>query len=729
MIKTVECDLGGRPLVMETGRVAKQADGAVVVRYGDTMVLCTAVSSQSGREGIDFFPLTVDYQEFSWAAGRIPGNFFRREIGRPSAKETLTSRVIDRPLRPRFPKGYRNETQIICNVLSSDTENDGDVLALLGACTAVCISDIPWQGPVAGCRVGRVDGEFVINPTQTELEESDINIIIAASPEALVMVEGEAEFVPDEEIQEAIFFAQDALKPVFEAQQELIAAVGREKRPFTTPVQDDELAAKIKDLVYDDLKTAVTIKEKLPRYAAVDKVKAALIEKLGEDYKDRVKEAKELFGDLKAEIVRTMIINDKVRIDGRDLTTVRPISIELGILPRAHGSALFTRGETQALVTTTLGTSGDEQRIESIMGDSTKDFFLHYNFPPFSVNEAKMLRGPSRRDIGHGNLAERAITPTLPTHDEFQYTLRVVSDILESNGSSSMATVCGGSLSLMDAGVPVSGPVAGVAMGLIQEGDQVAVLTDILGDEDHLGDMDFKVAGSEDGVTAIQMDIKLPEISREVMRTAMTQAKDGRNHILGIMKEAITGHRDEVSPFAPRIVTIQIKPERIRDIIGPGGKVIKGIQADTGSKIDIEDSGKVMIAAADRESVEAAINFIKDLTREPEIGAVYTGPVKRVTDFGAFVEIMPGIEGLLHISELDHYRVDKVTDILQEGDQVTVKCLNLEPGGKIRLSRKALIEPPADMPPRDDRGGRDGDRGGRDGDRRNNRSPRGRRGR
>ena len=722
MIKTVECDLGGRPLVMETGRVAKQADGAVVVRYGDTMVLCTAVSSQSGREGIDFFPLTVDYQEFAWAAGRIPGNFFRREIGRPSAKETLTSRVIDRPLRPRFPKGYRNETQIICNVLSSDTENDADVLALVGACTAVCISDIPWQGPVAGCRVGRVDGEFVINPTQSELEDSDINIIVAASPEALVMVEGECEFAPDEDVQEAIFFAQDALKPVFEAQQELIAAVGREKRPFTPPEQDDELAAKIKDLVYDDLKAAVTIKEKLPRYAAVDKVKAELLEKLGENYKDRTKEVKELYGDLKAEIVRTMVVNDKVRIDGRDLTTVRPISIELGILPRAHGSALFTRGETQALVTTTLGTSGDEQRIESIMGDSTKDFFLHYNFPPFSVNEAKMLRGPSRRDIGHGNLAERSITPTLPTHDEFQYTIRVVSDILESNGSSSMATVCGGSLSLMDAGVPTTVPVAGVAMGLIQEGDQVAVLTDILGDEDHLGDMDFKVAGSEDGVTAIQMDIKLPEISREVMRTAMTQAKDGRNHILGKMKDAIAGHRDEVSPYAPRIVTIQIKPERIRDIIGPGGKVIKGIQADTGSKIDIEDSGKVMIAAADRESVEAAINFIKDLTREPEIGAVYTGPVKRVTDFGAFVEIMPGIEGLLHISELDHYRVDKVTDILQEGDQVTVKCLNLEPGGKIRLSRKALIEPPADMPPRDDRGGRGGDR-------RNNRSPRGRRGR
>ncbi len=692
MYTTVECDLGGQSLVIETGRVARQADGAAVVRYGDTMVLVTAVSTDEQREGIDFFPLTCDYQEFYWAAGRIPGNFFRREVGRPSTKETLTSRMIDRPLRPRFPKGYKNETQIIANVLSCDTENDADVLAMVGASAALSISDIPWQGPIAACRVGRVDGEFIINPTKTELEDSDMNIIVCASKDAIVMVEGECRFVSEEDMAEALFAAQTACAPLIEIQEELVRRAGKPKREFAPPEVDQELKAKVKELAEGPLSEAIVIPEKMPRYRAFSKIKKDVIEALGEAYAGRGGEIKELIEDLKAKMIRTMILETGRRIDGRAVDEVRPISCEVGVLPRAHGSALFTRGETQALVTTTLGSAGDEQRIESIMGDAMKSYFLHYNFPPFSVGEAKRLGAPNRRETGHGNLAERALKELIPNHEEFFYTIRIVSDILESNGSSSMATVCGGSLSLMDAGVPTPTHVAGVAMGLIKEGDKIAILTDILGDEDHVGDMDFKITGSEDGVTAIQMDIKIPGLSREIMTQALEQAKAGRLHILEKMKEAIPRPRPKVSDYAPRVVTVQIRPERIRDIIGPGGRVIKAMQLETGCRIDVDDSGKVMISSSDPEAIEQCIEIIKEITQEVEVGAVYEGVVKRITDFGAFIEILPGVDGLCHISELDHYRVERVTDILHEGDTVKVKVLDVDHSGKVRLSRKALIE-------------------------------------
>ncbi len=701
MQKTVECELGGQPLVIETGRVAKQADGATVVRYGDTMVLVTAVSTQDIREGIDFFPLTVDYQEMAWAAGRIPGNFFRREVGRPSAKETLTSRVIDRPLRPRFPRGYRNETQIIANVLSSDTENDADVLALVGASAALCVSDIPWDGPLAGCRVGRLDGQWIINPTRTQLERCDVNIIVAGSAEAIVMVEGGARFVPEEDILEAIFHAHQAVQPVIDIQRQLMSAAGKPKRPFAPPQADLELAQRVRELGHQGVKEAAVIPQKLPRYDAFRKLKKEVIAALGEEGQTRAAEVSDFLDDLKSEVVRGMILNEKRRIDGRGLEEVRPVSCDVGVLPRAHGSALFTRGETQALVTTTLGTSGDEQRIENIMGDSQKGFLFHYNFPPFSVAEAKMLRGPSRRDIGHGALAERALTEALPSKDEFYYTIRVVSDILESNGSSSMASVCGGSLALMDAGVPVKTAIAGVAMGLIKEKEQLAILTDILGDEDHLGDMDFKIAGSHEGVTAIQMDIKIAEIDRQIMSQALTQAKAGRLHILEKMDAAIARPRTSLSDFAPRIVAIQIKPERIRDVIGPGGRVIKSISAETGCKVDVEDSGRILVAGSDAAAIDQAIELIKSITQEAEIDGVYDGVVRRITDFGAFVEILPGVDGLVHISELAYHRVEKVTDILKEGDQVKVKVIDIDPSGKVRLSRKVLLEKPADYAPED----------------------------
>ena len=707
MFKSVECELGGQNLVIETGRVAKQANGSVLVRYGDTMVLVTVVSTDEVREGIDFFPLTVDYQEFAWAAGRIPGNYFRREIGRPSLKETLTCRVIDRPVRPRFPKGYKFETQIIANVISSDTENDADVLALTGASAALGLSDVPWEGPIAGCRVGRIDGEWVINPTSTQLEESDINITIAASREAIVMVEGGAEFASEEDVLEAIWTGHKAVQPVIDMQEELIREVGKAKREFEAPVSDPAVAERVRAVGQARLEEALVIPEKMARYAALGKVKKEILAALAEEFEGRAKEVAEAVSDLKAELMRNMIITQKKRIDGRGLTEVRPISCEVGVLPRAHGSALFTRGETQALVTTTLGTQGDEQRIENIMGDSLKRFYLHYNFPPFSVGETKRLGGPSRRDLGHGALAERALLNTLPDQEDFQYTVRVVSDILESNGSSSMATVCGGSLSMMDAAVPVSSAVAGVAMGLIKEGAEIAVLTDILGDEDHLGDMDFKVAGSENGITAIQMDIKISEVTKEVMKQALAQAKDGRLHILGKMSEAIKVPRTTMSDYAPQIVAVQIKPEKIRDIIGPGGKVIKAIQAETGCRVDVEDSGRVLVSSNDRAAIEQTIDLIKSITKEAEVGAIYEGVVKKITDFGAFIEVLPGTDGLCHISELAHHRVNRVTDVLHEGQEVKVKCIGVDPNGKIKLSIKALLDKPeGDSSDSGDRGGR-----------------------
>ncbi|MFH1033578.1 MAG: polyribonucleotide nucleotidyltransferase [Pseudomonadota bacterium] len=709
MYKKVSTTINGQEFSIETGKVAKQAGGAAWVTHGDTVVLVTAVADQGMREGIDFLPLTVDYQEMAYAAGRIPGNFFRREMGRPSERETLTCRIIDRPVRPRMPKGWTYETQVIANVYSVDKVNDPDMLALTGASAALSISDVPFAGPLAGVRVGRVNGQLIINPTTEQRAQSDMDLVVAGSRNAVVMVEGGANFLSEDEVLEAIWFGHAGLQPLLDIQEELVAAVGKPKRAFTPPASNDELLAKVTELSAAGIAEILAIKPKLERYAKVREVKKQVLEALGEMATGKESQVKAMIDHLEADTMRAMIVDQNRRVDGRDLTTVRPISCEVGLLPRAHGSALFTRGETQALVTATLGTSGDEQRIESItQGDVFRRFMLHYNFPPFSVNEAKRMGGPTRRDIGHGALARRAVGKVLPDKASFPYSLRVVSDVLESNGSSSMATICGGSLALMDAGVPTSDAVAGVAMGLIMEGDKVAVLTDILGDEDHLGDMDFKVAGSAQGIAAVQMDIKISGISKQIMGRALNQARDGRLHILGEMSKTLTHPRGDISLFAPRITTIKIPVEKIKDIIGPGGKVIRGIQMETGVKIDVEDDGTVHVAAVDGDSGRQALQMIRDLTQEAEEGAVYEGKVVRIMDFGAFVEIMPGRDGLVHISELDHTRVRSVTDVLKEGDIVKVKVLGIDDRGKIRLSRKALLPPPppgsgGDEPQGDDR--------------------------
>jgi len=699
MIKKVSATINGRELIIETGKIAKQAGGAVMVTYGETMVLVTATGDNHMREGIDFLPLTVDYQELAYAAGRIPGNFFRREMGRPSEKETLTSRLIDRPVRPRMPKGWTYETQIIANVYSADKVNEPDVLALTGASAALCISDVPFDGPIAGVRVGRVDGDFVVNPTAEQRAASDLDLIVAGSRDAVVMVEGGSELLPEEVILEGIWFGHEQLQPLLDIQEELTAAVGKAKREFTKPVEDAELKAKVAELAAEGVKQVLATAPKLERYGVKRALKKEIVAQMGEEAAGREGQIKNMIEDLISEGMRSMILEEGRRVDGRDFTTVRPVSCEVGFLPRTHGSALFTRGETQAIVTTTLGTSGDEQRIESVTeDDSFRDFMLHYNFPPFCVGEARMLRGPGRREIGHGALARRSLQKVLPAKDSFPYTIRVVSDITESNGSSSMASVCGGSLSMMDAGVPISAAVAGVAMGLIKEGDKTAVLTDIIGDEDHLGDMDFKVTGSDQGVAAVQMDIKISGISKEIMGQALEQAKQGRLHILGKMAEAIDRPRGDISDWAPRITTIKIPIERIKDIIGPGGKIIRGMQMETGAKIDVEDDGTVHVAAVDGAAGKKAIAMIKDLTQEVEPGAVYEGTVVKIMDFGAFVEILPGRDGLVHISELDHHRVRAVTDVLKEGDKVKVKVLGVDDRGKVRLSRKALLPPPEGGP-------------------------------
>jgi len=704
MIKKVSTTINGLELSIETGKIAKQAGGAVMVTYGETVVLVTATGDSNMREGIDFLPLTVDYQELSFAAGRIPGNFFRREMGRPSEKETLTSRLIDRPVRPRVPKGWSYETQIIANVYSADRVNEPDVLAVTGASAALCISDVPFDGPMAGVRVGRVNGEFVANPTAAQRAESDLDLIVAGSREAVVMVEGGAELVSEEVVLEGIWFGHKALQPLLDIQEELTAAVGKPKREFTKPVEDEELKAKVAALAAEGVKKVLSTVPKLERYAVKRVVKKEVLAAMGEEAAGREGKIKDIVENLVSEGMRSMILEQGRRVDGRDFVTVRPISCEVGILPRTHGSALFTRGETQAIVTTTLGTSGDEQRIESVTKeDSFRDFLLHYNFPPFCVGEAKMLRGPGRREIGHGALARRSLQKILPGKDVFPYTIRVVSDITESNGSSSMASVCGGSLSMMDAGVPISQAVAGVAMGLIKEGDKTAVLTDIVGDEDHLGDMDFKVTGSAKGVAAVQMDIKISGIDKAVMGQALAQAKDGRLHILSKMAEAITQPRGTISNWAPRITTIKIPVERIKDIIGPGGKIIRGMQMETGAKIDVEDDGTVHVAAVDGEAGDRALAMIKELTQDVEEGAVYEGTVVKIMDFGAFVEILPGRDGLVHISELDHTRVRSVTDVLKEGDKIKVKVLGVDDRGKVRLSRKALLPPPEGAPQGDNR--------------------------
>jgi polyribonucleotide nucleotidyltransferase len=690
MQQKVEADFHGRRLSIETGRVAKQAGGAVLVQLGETVVLVTATASRMPREGIDFFPLTCDYVEKTFAAGKIPGGFFKRE-GRQAEKEILTSRLIDRPTRPMFPKGFRCETQVIATVLSHDRENDPDMVSILGASAALSLSDIPWNGPIAAVRVGRVGGSLVINPTTTQLADSDLNLIVAASREAIVMVEGGARMLPEAQLLEALFAAHDAAQPLIDMQEELVRQAGKPKRQVEPPALDAALEAAVQEYALPKLRAALAKPVKQERYAALDETHDEAQVTLGGDDPARQKLVGELVDKVKKQVVREAIIREGRRVDGRGLTDVRPISCEVEVLPRTHGSALFTRGETQALVVTTLGTSSDEQKIDALIGEHYKKFMLHYNFPPFSTGETKFLRGPGRREIGHGALAERALLPVLPDEADFPYTIRIVSEVLESNGSSSMATVCGGSLSLMQAGVPVKAAVAGVAMGLIKEGEEVRVLSDILGDEDHLGDMDFKVAGTRDGVTAVQMDIKIGGVTRAIMQQALEQARAARLHILGKMDEALPAARPELSTYAPRIVTLRIKTDRIRDLIGPGGKTIRGIVEETGCKIDVEDDGTVLVASSDGTSMQRAIDRIRGLTAEAEVGKIYRGTVRRVVDFGAFVEIMPGTDGLVHISQLANERVRQVSDVVREGDVIDVKVLEVDKSGKIRLSRKEAL--------------------------------------
>ena len=691
MIKRVEVDYHGRPLSIEVGKVAKQADGAALVRYGETVVLVTAVAARESREHIDFFPLTVDYQEKTFAAGKIPGGFFKRE-GRPSEKEILTCRLIDRSIRPLFTDGFKCETQVIATVLSADRENDPDVLAMLGTSVALEVSNIPFRGPIAGIRVGRIGDRWVMNPTQIELLESDVNIFITGKRDSIVMVEGAVGVVPEDGVLEALFQGHEAIQRLLDLQEEIKGEVGREKRTVPEKKQDGVLVQKVRDLALDKIQQAVKIPNKRQRGGSLADIKSEAVLQALLEFPERGKEIQGALDDIEAEHLRRLIVKDRVRIDGRGLKDVRPITCEVGVLPRTHGSGLFTRGETQALVVATLGTSSDQQKIESLMGENYKKFMLHYNFPPYSVGEVKFLRGPGRREIGHGALAERALTQVLPLEDSFPYTVRIVSEILESNGSTSMATVCGGSLALMDAGVPIKAPVAGIAMGLIKEDGEVRILSDILGDEDHLGDMDFKVAGTRDGVTALQMDIKIGGVTREIMREALYQAREGRLHILSIMEGTLAEPRTDVSGHAPRIITLKVKPEKIREIIGPGGKVIRGIVEQTGVKIDVEDDGTVTIASSDESASQRAVEIVERITAEAVIGKIYKGTVRRVVDFGAFVEILPGTDGLVHISQLAPERVRRVTDVLNEGDEVMVKVIDVDRQGKIKLSRKDALE-------------------------------------
>jgi polyribonucleotide nucleotidyltransferase len=691
MAKIFAVEIGGRELRFETGQLAQQASGSVLVRYGESAVLVTAVMSDSVREGIDFLPLTVDYMEKAYAAGRVPGSFFRREIGRPSEKETLTSRFIDRPLRPLFPKGVVNEIQIIATVLSGDMENDPDIVALNGAAAALAISDIPFNGPVAAVRVGKIAGELVVNPTNSQLKESSLNLIVAGAPQGLVMVEAGARMVQEEEVLEALFFAQEQLKPILDLITSMAMEIGRPKRVLPEAPDYTELRQKIEVLARDRILAAVAIPEKQARYHALDQAREEVLAELGPEVEGQEKAAGNLYSEVKKKLVRNLVLTEQRRIDDRSFSDVRPITGEVGMLSRTHGSALFTRGETQALVVATLGTPSDEQKIETLVGETFKSFMLHYNFPPYSVGETRMLRGPGRREIGHGALAERAISPVLPSAEEFPYTIRIVSEILSSNGSSSMATVCGASMALMDAGVPIKSAMAGVAMGLIKEDERVAVLSDILGDEDALGDMDFKVAGTAQGITALQMDIKMTGLTREIMGQALSQAREARLHILDKMNQVIAEPSPTLKEHAPKIIVITINPDKIREVIGPGGKMVKQIVAATGIKIDIEDDGRIHISSSDQKAADEAIRMIKEITAEAEIGAIYQGKVKKIMDFGAFVEILPGTDGLVHISELAHRRVKTVDEILREGDEVMVKVLDVDRQGKIRLSRKALL--------------------------------------
>jgi polyribonucleotide nucleotidyltransferase len=686
----VEIELGGRILSLETGWLAKQADGAVLARYGDTMLLASVVAEKEAKQGSDFLPLVVDYLEKTFAAGKIPGGFFKRE-GRPTEKEVTTSRLIDRPLRPLFPAGYFMNTQIIATVLSADQENDSDVLAINAASAALQVSDIPFPELLAAVRVGRIDGNLVLNPTQSQINESELNLVVAAKRDAIVMVEGQVRAAPEEEVLKAISFGYQGLQPILDLQERLAAKRGKPKRAFVPVEAEKELEDKIGELWADAILEAAFLTDKQERRQRLASLAEQAVNELAGEDADKGRKVSDLMAELERRLVRQRVLKEGARIDGRRLNEVRPISCQVGVLPRTHGSALFTRGETQVMATATLGTAQDEQKIDGLLGESYKSFLLHYNFPPFCVGEAKFLRGPTRREVGHGVLAERAISPVLPIEDDFPYTIRIVSEVLESNGSSSMATVCGGILSLMDAGVPIKAPVAGVALGLIKEGDQLAILSDILGDEDHLGDMDFKVAGTAEGITALQLDIKTTGITEDILGQALAQAREGRLFVLEEMAKIIAAPRPALSIYAPRIVTIQIKPEKIRELIGPGGKNIRAIIEKTGVRIDVEDSGKVNIASAEGKSLEEAIELIQEITKEAEVGRIYRGKVRKIVDFGAFVEILPGIDGLVHISQLSEERVKKVTDVLKEGEEVLVKVLDIDPQGKIRLSRKEAL--------------------------------------
>ena len=719
-----------RPLTMETGRLAKQAHGSVLITFGESVVLVTAVSGDE-RPGIDFFPLTCDYVEKTFAAGKIPGGFFKRE-GRQRDEEILTSRLIDRPCRPLFPEGFRNDTQVIATVLSSDKVNPTDVLAMTAASAALHISDIPWSGPIAGVRVARVNGELIAYPTFEEQAQADIDLMVAASKDAIVMVEGGAAEANESDVIDALMFAHKTAQPILELIEKMRAAVGKEKKTFTPKKLPAEIHKRVGELCDAGILESSLIKDKKKRYDGYKAAKTKLVETLTAEIgaakvTEYEKLLKEEFEERKYTVVREYVLSKNKRIDGRDMSTIRPIMTEVALLPRVHGSALFQRGETQAVVTTTLGTSSDEQKIDALTGERWKRFLLHYNFPPFSTGETKPLRGPGRREIGHGALAERALARMIPEQEKFPYTIRVVSETLESNGSSSMAAVCGGTMSLMDAGVPIKSPVAGIAMGLISDGKRTAILSDILGDEDHLGDMDFKVCGTDKGVTAIQMDIKIAGLSREILTKALDQAREGRLFILGKMRETLGTARTELNKWAPRITTIKVKPDQVRLIIGSGGKTIKGIIDQTGVTIDVKDDGTVLVASSDSEAVKRALEIIKGLTTEPEVGATYKGAVQRVTDFGAFVELLPGTDGLLHISEMAHNRVERVEDVMKEGDIVEVKVLSIERDGKIRLTRRELLPLPEGpegerakermLAAREGGGPRSGGGGGRDRDR------------
>jgi polyribonucleotide nucleotidyltransferase len=690
MFKKVEAVIGGKTISIETGKLAKQASGSVVITCGETVVLVTAVGVKESKVDADFLPLTIEYQEKLASVGRIPGNYFRREIGRPSDHEVLTCRIIDRPLRPLFPKGYFSETQVIATVLSADLQNDPDVLALTGASCALGLSDIPFAGPVAGARVGYVDGAYVINPTTEELSRSSMDLMVACTRKAVVMVEGRADVLSEDEVLSGIFFAFEQVQPLIDLQEDLQRSHGKEKRAVAPVVVDEALLERVREVAAAGMAKVVTTADKMERGLLSDELKKTVIAELDPEG-TRSAEISALLSSYKKSFMRSMIVDKEIRIDGRKFDQIRPISCEAKYLPRAHGSALFTRGETQALVTATLGSERDQQRVETLHGEALNRFMLHYNFPPFCVGEARALRGPSRRDVGHGNLAMRGLAAVLPTEEEFPYSIRVVSEVLESNGSSSMATVCGGSMAMMDAGVPIKKPVSGIAMGLIKEGDKVVILSDILGDEDHLGDMDFKVVGTEDGVTSLQMDIKIDGVDREIMARALAQAHAGRIHIMGEMSKGIAQAREEVAEHAPKYFVHKINPEKIRDIIGPGGKVIKELSAEYDAKIEVDDSGLVKMFTVNGLMAEALIKRVKEITAEVEVGQVYKGVVKTIKDFGAFVEILPGTDGLVHISELDVKRVAKVTDVVQEGDEIEVKVLDVDNRGRIRLSRKAIM--------------------------------------